>query len=219
MQLVTHSASSRSHSFAAREFGHQIRLQSHRAGRHAFGAFDTGALPTTQGCRPPSTVIPEQPLTTGEARLLIARPIIGPPLSTFTSPAGTPPAASNRTATGVPKRTSRFFGASIWRPVTVTTRSIKGLFFCTASYTATVVETLQTTAPHVDRQSRRRRNLPTRNGRDQLFFPPADNGPEAERPGFRGTTEPAGSIGRSHPVCCSRFRSKRRSRRAPASGS
>ena len=41
-----------------------------------------------------------------EARLLIARPIIGPPLSTFTSPAGTPPAASNRTATGVPKRTS-----------------------------------------------------------------------------------------------------------------
>ena len=48
---------------------------------------------------------------------------------------------------GVPKRVSRFFGCGTAEPVMVITRSISGLFFCTASYTATAVDALQTTAP------------------------------------------------------------------------
>jgi len=54
---------------------------------------------------PPSTVMPEQPFVTGDDRSTIARPIIGPPLSTFTSPSGRPPAASTSDAIGVPMRT------------------------------------------------------------------------------------------------------------------
>ena len=78
------------------------------------------------------TVIPEQPFVTGESRLTIARPIIGPPLITLPASSGRPPAASSNAETGVPIRVSRFFGSFTLLPVTVTTRSISGLFFSTA---------------------------------------------------------------------------------------
>ena len=82
--------------------------------------------------RPDMTVMPEQPFVTGESRLTIARPIIGPPLITFTSPSGRPPAATMSVSTGVPMRVSRFLGAVSRLPVMVTTRSMSGMFFCTA---------------------------------------------------------------------------------------
>ena len=82
--------------------------------------------------RPERTVIPEHPFVTGESRLTIARPIIGPPLITFAGSSGTPPAASNNAETGVPMRVSRFLGSFRRLPVTVTTRSISGIDFCTA---------------------------------------------------------------------------------------
>lgn len=79
------------------------------------------------------TVMPEQPFVTGEARLTIARPIIGPPLMTLSdTPSGSPPAASSSVEMGVPMRVRRFFGSFSPLPVTVTTRSMSGMFFCTA---------------------------------------------------------------------------------------
>ena len=78
------------------------------------------------------TVMPEQPFVTGESRFTIARPIIGPPLITLPASAGSPPAASSNAEIGVPMRVSRFFGSFTPLPVTVTTRSMSGLFFCTA---------------------------------------------------------------------------------------
>ena len=77
--------------------------------------------------------MPEQPFVTGDDRSTIARPIIGPPLSTFTSPSGSPPAASMSDAIGVPMRTRKFDGRFMPLPVTVTIRSTSGLRFCTAS--------------------------------------------------------------------------------------
>lgn len=82
--------------------------------------------------RPLMTVMPEHPFVTGEARLTIARPIIGPPLMTLPASAGSPPAASISASTGVPIRVSRFLGSRTPLPVIVTTRSINGLCFCTA---------------------------------------------------------------------------------------
>ena len=82
--------------------------------------------------RPLITVMPEHPLVTGESRLTIARPIIGPPLITLPASPGRPPAASISAEIGVPMRVSRFFGSFTLLPVTVTTRSISGLFFSTA---------------------------------------------------------------------------------------
>ena len=60
--------------------------------------------------RPLMTVMPEHPFVTGEARLTIARPIIGPPLMTLPASAGSPPAASIRPLDG----RTQYTGCRFW---------------------------------------------------------------------------------------------------------
>ena len=91
--------------------------------------------------------IPDVPLVTGASGLATARPIIGPPFTILPVSSGIPPPYSISDEIGVPILTFRFAVWDIARPVTVTTRSISGLFFCTASYTAKVVPAFCTTAP------------------------------------------------------------------------
>ena len=77
--------------------------------------------------------MPDVPLMQGKLVTDTDLPIMGPPLMTSVMSSGRPPAASMRRSAGVPKRTRKFDGILTDLPVTVTIRSIKGLFFCTAS--------------------------------------------------------------------------------------
>ena len=80
-----------------------------------------------------NSTIPELPLTIGTSRLAMAFPIMGPPARILPVSSGNPPAASINAETGVPILTLKLAGCCIDFPVTVTTLSNRGLFFCTAS--------------------------------------------------------------------------------------
>src|SRR5690554_1909964 len=72
---------------------------------------------------------PEVPLVTGISVEVKALPIIGPPPIILPVSSGSPPAASINTEMGVPMRVRKLAGRASDRPVTVTMRSIRGLFF------------------------------------------------------------------------------------------
>ena len=96
-----------------------------------YGSSPMGHAPThfahlIHGCgalrlasEPLSTVTQLVPLHIGTSVEVRALPIIGPPASTFTSPSGSPPQTSIRSAIGVPIRTRKLAGFSISFPVTV----------------------------------------------------------------------------------------------------
>ena len=77
--------------------------------------------------------MPELPFIIGTSSVIIVRPIMGPPPMILPVSSGMPPAASIRVLIGVPMRAIKFDGFTTLLPVTVMTRSMSGLFFCTAS--------------------------------------------------------------------------------------
>ena len=89
---------------------------------------------------PTSTSTPLVPLVTGTSSVRWARPIMGPPLTIlFTS--GARPHASISARSGAPTRQRKLAGRATPAPVTVTTRSISGRPYRTASVIACAVPT------------------------------------------------------------------------------
>src|SRR3990172_3243606 len=83
---------------------------------------------------PASTVMPDVPFITGTSRVVWLIPIIGPPFNTSLSPSDViPPHCFSTSSKLAPMRTRRFFGSFTPLPLTVTTLSISGFVYLTAS--------------------------------------------------------------------------------------